>query len=58
MLGFDSAEAAKAGYLANYAKGWKGFGSMVECPLSQFKKKLHLFRKKKHIEASLAVHGD
>jgi len=28
MLGFDSAAAAKAAYLANYSKDWNGFGSI------------------------------
>lgn len=55
LLGFDSVEEAKAGYLANYSRGWKGLGSVVECSVSEFKKKLHLFAKPKHIESSLSL---
>lgn len=29
MLGFKSAEEAKAAYMSNYEKGWKGFGSIT-----------------------------
>ena len=29
MLGFDTAEQAKAAYLSNYEQGWKGFGSIT-----------------------------
>lgn len=29
MLGFDSAEEAKAAYMSNYEAGWKGFGSIT-----------------------------
>jgi predicted RNA-binding Zn-ribbon protein involved in translation (DUF1610 family) len=37
MLGFTNAEAAKKGYLANYEKNWKGFGSMATITMKQFK---------------------
>lgn len=37
MMGFDSADEAKAGYLSNYEKGWKGIGSMVSMTLDEFK---------------------
>lgn len=37
MLGFDSRQAAIDGYHANYAKGWKGLGSMVETDVAAFK---------------------
>jgi len=37
MLGFSSPEQAKKGYLANYDKGWKGFGSMKQCSVKEFK---------------------
>jgi GNAT superfamily N-acetyltransferase len=33
-IGFDSAEEAKAAYLSNYQKGWKGFGSIEEIPMA------------------------
>ena len=29
LLGFNSVDEAKKGYLANYEKGWKGLGGMV-----------------------------
>ena len=29
MLGFDSAEEAKAAYMSNYSEGWDGFGSIT-----------------------------
>ena len=35
MIGFQSEEEAKAGYLANYDKGWKGFGSIKAKTLEQ-----------------------
>lgn len=38
MLGFESAEAARAGYLANYSKGWKQFDpDLVEMSVDQFR---------------------
>ena len=37
MLGFGNAGAARRGYLANYAKGWKGLGGLTEMPFDQFK---------------------
>lgn len=30
MLGFDTIEEAEAAYMANYQKGWKGLGSIVQ----------------------------
>ncbi|MGQ0335673.1 LPD38 domain-containing protein [Halomonas elongata] len=30
MLGFDSADEAREGYLANYAEGWQGLGEISE----------------------------
>jgi len=36
MLGFDTEEAAKKGYMRNYAKNWKGLHSIVPCTLQQF----------------------
>ncbi|PJZ29076.1 ParB N-terminal domain-containing protein [Leptospira kmetyi] len=37
MLGFHDEKAARAGYLKNYSKNWKGLGSVVTLTLSQFK---------------------
>lgn len=37
MLGFASTAQAKAAYLANYDKGWKGLGAITAMPLDQFK---------------------
>ncbi|HJX58175.1 MAG TPA: diguanylate cyclase, partial [Thiobacillus sp.] len=37
MLGFDSSEAARAGYLGNYTKGWNGLGAMRKFSLGEFK---------------------
>jgi hypothetical protein len=47
MLGFDNAAAARKGYLANYAKGWKGLGSIDPMSVETFKKELAkgVFRK-------------
>lgn len=37
MLGFEDEAAAKAGYLANYEKGWKGLGHITEMNDDKFK---------------------
>ena len=37
MFGFDSQTKAKAGYLANYEKGWKGIGKIKELTVDEFK---------------------
>jgi hypothetical protein len=37
MMGFTSEEAARAGYLANYEKGWTGLGAITEMPVGDFK---------------------
>jgi hypothetical protein len=37
MTGFTSEEAARAGYLANYEKGWTGLGAITEMPVGEFK---------------------
>lgn len=29
MLGFDTAEEAKAAYMSNYEAGWQGFGNIT-----------------------------
>lgn len=37
MMGFGTEEEARAGYLANYEKGWTGLGAITEMPLAEFK---------------------
>lgn len=37
MLGFNTIEEARAGYLANYEPGWTGLGAISEMPASAFK---------------------
>ncbi len=37
MFGFSNQTAAKAGYLANYEKGWQGIGKIVELSVDAFK---------------------
>lgn len=37
LMGFDSLDEARAGYLANYSPGWRGLGSITELPLEAFK---------------------
>lgn len=38
MIGFASAEEARAGYLAHYPKGWSGLQSMIEMQPKRFKR--------------------
>lgn len=47
MLGFHDSKAAKQGYLANYAKAWKGFGSMISLTIEQFKDWLNIGSQRK-----------
>lgn len=37
LLGFNTEEEARAGYLANYETGWKGLGAISEMPVPAFK---------------------
>ena len=37
MMGFETEEEARAGYLANYEKGWRGLGAMTEMTVDEFK---------------------
>lgn len=37
LLGFDSEADARAGYLANYEKGWTGLGAISEMPAQAFR---------------------
>lgn len=41
MLGFDNKEEAKAAYLSNYEKDWKGFKYITEVDIDTFKKWLY-----------------
>ncbi|MGE6115892.1 LPD38 domain-containing protein [Aeromonas salmonicida] len=38
MMGFADEQAARAGYLANYEKGWKGLGAIKTMPVEEFKR--------------------
>lgn len=38
MLGYHTSEEAKAAYLSNYQKGWKGFADITALSLGEFKK--------------------
>lgn len=38
MYGFNSAEEARAAYLANYSPGWKGLGTITEVSKDEFNK--------------------
>lgn len=37
MLGFDTIDAARAGYLANYEPGWSRLGAISEMPVDAFR---------------------
>lgn len=41
MMGFDTKEEAKAAYLSNYDKNWKGFKYITEVDIDTFKKWLY-----------------
>lgn len=47
MLGFDSKEAAEAGYLSNYDKDWKGAGNITETTTDELKSWMKKPRKSK-----------
>ncbi|HHQ4757362.1 TPA: LPD38 domain-containing protein [Aeromonas hydrophila] len=38
MLGFADEQAARAGYLANYEKGWNGLSAIKAMPVEEFKR--------------------
>ena len=38
MYGFNTAEEAKAAYMANYSEGWQGFGNITGVSKEEFKK--------------------
>ncbi|QNF19556.1 inorganic diphosphatase [Aeromonas hydrophila] len=38
MMGFADEQAARAGYLANYEKGWKGLSAIKAMPMEEFKR--------------------
>jgi hypothetical protein len=52
MLGFNSMDEARAGYLANYEQGWTGGRDMVETNLSTFKSWLENGNKQKPFYAA------
>lgn len=37
MMGFDTEAEARAAYLSNYQKGWKGLGAITAAPVDDFK---------------------
>lgn len=37
MVGFDTEAEARAAYLSNYSKGWKGLGAITATPMADFK---------------------
>ncbi|MBO3760354.1 PLxRFG domain-containing protein [Ciceribacter sp. L1K22] len=37
MLGYDAIESARAAYMENYTKGWKGLGAITQTTLADFK---------------------
>jgi len=37
MMGFETVEKARVGYLANYEPGWKGLGNIVSISVDEFK---------------------
>ncbi|MFH2034520.1 MAG: JAB domain-containing protein, partial [Candidatus Margulisiibacteriota bacterium] len=47
LVGFKDLEAAKAGYLANYEKGWKGLGAITELTTEKFKEWISDGKRKK-----------
>jgi len=49
MMGFTSIDAAKAGYLANFEKGWNGLGEITEMGVDKFKAWLDKGNQKKPI---------
>jgi len=49
MLGFKNKEDAKAGYLANYEKGWTGLGDIIPQTLPQFRDWLYSPRTKRRL---------
>ena len=44
LMGFDSKEDAKQGYLVNYDKGWKGLGNITKVGIKEFKSWLYTKR--------------
>lgn len=60
MVGFKDEDAAKQGYLANYQKGWKGMGPIVELTIPELAKRLKLgdFKKILKLKAGGLVQGD
>lgn len=50
LMGFSTEQEARDGYLANYAPGWRGLGSIVRFDLHDFRRKLPKFDKTKPIK--------
>src|SRR5574343_851210 len=55
LLGFNSLAEAKAGYLVNYEKGWKGGDDIVKMTMDAFKEKLGSGKLTKPIKQSKVV---
>jgi len=59
LMGFETEKEAKAAYLSNYEKGWKGLGSMAEMTVDEFKDWLKAGNTKKPVgDAVLESAGD
>lgn len=56
MLGFDDEASARAGYLANYSKGWQGLSAIKQMSTAEFKAWLKDGNTKK--PASIALDDD
>ncbi|AGS80532.1 ParB N-terminal domain-containing protein [Leptospira alstonii] len=50
MLGFHDEKSARNGYIKNYPKNWKGFGSIVKLTVGEFKEWLKTENTKKELK--------
>lgn len=55
MIGYPDQKAAKSAYMANYAKNWAGFDSIVPLSTEQFKRFLNSPKTKKALPESAAI---
>ena len=55
MIGYPSAKAAKAAYLANYEKGWKGAKKVHAMPMAAFKKWTQRVQPKKPLSEQIPI---
>jgi hypothetical protein len=55
LIGYPSEVAARAGYLAHYAKGWRGLGAITEMSMDEFKSWVKDPAKTKRPAASVPV---